>query len=384
MRIEPYPAYREKDAPNEYNAPAEDGSRPGLFYISEYQAETKSRSHIESTAFHETIPGHHLQHAIGMERKDIHPVGRYLGSSGYSEGWALYSERLADEMKLYSSDEDRLGMLSSQAFRAARLVVDTGIHALGWERQRAIDYMLAHTTLNAHDAASEIDRYIIWPGQATAYMLGRLEILAGREEARKAAEEFRARFKEQGQVRAVRTVDLVSGALRNIRRNPSLDINPAYSPDGRRVAFQSDQSGRLEVWVMGRDGSAPRPITRTGVTGHFLLWTRDGGAVVYRVPGPQPVLMEAPLDGGDPRPLAEIAGGSHISFSPTGDLVLDVVAHKTLWVSPVRGGTPVEIFTFDDPEVRIDYPVWSPDGRFALFDRFRPQGAALWLLEGVE
>jgi Tol biopolymer transport system component/serine/threonine protein kinase len=181
------------------------------------------------------------------------------------------------------------------------------------------------------------------------------------------------------------TVDVASGALRNIRRNPSLDINPACSPDGQLVAFQSDQSGRLEVWVMGRDGSAPRQLTRTGVIGHFLRWTRDGGAVVFRVPGgAHPVLMEAPLDGGDPRPLAEIAGGSHISFSPKGDLVLDVVAHKTLWVSPVRGGAPAEVFTFDDPEVRIDYPVWSPDGRFALFDRFRPQGAALWLLEGVE
>jgi uncharacterized protein (DUF885 family) len=183
VRIEPYPAYREKDAPNEYNSPAEDGSRPGLFYISAYQAETKSRSPIESTAFHETIPGHHLQTAIGMERKDIHSVGRYLGSSGYAEGWALYSERLADEMKLYSSDEDRLGMLSSQAFRAARLVVDTGMHALGWERQRAIDYMLAHSAETAADIRAEIDRYIIWPGQATAYMLGAIEIQRVRAEA---------------------------------------------------------------------------------------------------------------------------------------------------------------------------------------------------------
>ena len=191
VRIEPYPAYREKDAPNEYNSPAEDGSRPGLFYISAYRAETRSRSPIESTAFHETIPGHHLQTAIGMERKDIHPVGRYLGSSGYAEGWALYAERLADEMKLYSSDEDRLGMLSSQAFRAARLVVDTGMHALGWERQRAIDYMLAHTTESADDIRAEIDRYIIWPGQATAYMLGALEIQRLRGEAQ---ETLGARF----------------------------------------------------------------------------------------------------------------------------------------------------------------------------------------------
>jgi uncharacterized protein (DUF885 family) len=183
VRIEPYPAYRERNAPNEYNPPAEDGSRPALFYISAYQAETKSRSNIESTAFHETIPGHHLQVAIAVERKDIHPIGRYEFTSGYVEGWALYAETLADEMGLYSSDLDRLGMLSSQAFRAARLVVDSGIHAFGWDRQRAIDYMLAHTSESPDDVASEIDRYIVWPGQATAYMIGMLEMRRLRREA---------------------------------------------------------------------------------------------------------------------------------------------------------------------------------------------------------
>jgi uncharacterized protein (DUF885 family) len=184
IRIEPYPAYREKNAPNEYNPPAEDGSRPALFYISAYQADKKSRSGTESTAFHETIPGHHLQIGIAVERKEIHPIGRYLFNSGYVEGWALYAEGLADEMGLYSSDLDRLGLLSSQAFRAARLVVDSGMHVLGWSRQQAIDYMLAHTTEAADDAASEIDRYIIWPGQATAYMLGMLEIQRVRDEAK--------------------------------------------------------------------------------------------------------------------------------------------------------------------------------------------------------
>jgi uncharacterized protein (DUF885 family) len=183
VRIEPYPKFREKDAPNEYNAPAEDGSRPGQFLISAYQAERKSKSGPESTAFHETIPGHHLQIAIALERSEIHPIGRYLANSGYVEGWALYAERLADEMKLYSSDLDRLGMLSSQAFRAARLVVDSGLHVLGWTRQRAIDYMLAHTTEEPADVAAEIDRYIIWPGQATSYMLGMLEIRRLRDEA---------------------------------------------------------------------------------------------------------------------------------------------------------------------------------------------------------
>jgi uncharacterized protein (DUF885 family) len=187
VRIEPYPAFREKSgAPGEYNPPAEDGSRSGLFYINAWQPEKTTRSDNESTAFHETIPGHHLQIAIALERRDNHPLARYLFNGGYVEGWALYAEQLADEMKLYTGDLDRLGMLSSQNWRASRLVVDTGLHALGWTRQQAIDYMLAHTPQSAESAASEVDRYIIMPGQATSYMLGRLEIVAARDEMRKA------------------------------------------------------------------------------------------------------------------------------------------------------------------------------------------------------
>jgi uncharacterized protein (DUF885 family) len=182
--IEPYPVFREKNGSNEYNPPAEDGSRPGLFYISAYEAEKQSRAGAESTAFHETFPGHHLQGSIALERGDSHPLGRYLGNSGYLEGWALYTERLADEMKLYSSDLDRLGMLSSQALRAARLVVDTGLHSQGWSRQQAIDYMLAHTAESREYLEAEVDRYIIYPGQATSYMLGMLEIQKAREAAR--------------------------------------------------------------------------------------------------------------------------------------------------------------------------------------------------------
>jgi uncharacterized protein (DUF885 family) len=184
--ITPYPAFREKNAPNEYNPPAEDGSRPAVFFISAYHAEQQNRVEDESTAFHETIPGHHLQGAIALERKENHPLGRYIFNSGYVEGWALYAETLADEMHLFSSDLDRLGMLSSQALRAARLVVDSGMHTLGWTRRQAIDYMLAHVAEDEHTVTSEVDRYIIWPGQATAYMIGNLEIRAARTEAEQA------------------------------------------------------------------------------------------------------------------------------------------------------------------------------------------------------
>ncbi len=184
MVIQPYPKFREKNAPNEYNPPAEDGSRPAVFFISAYQAEKQSRVEDESTAFHETIPGHHLQGSIALERKEIHPIGRYIFNSGYVEGWALYAERLADEMKLYSGDVDRVGMLSGQALRASRLVVDSGLHTMNWTRQQAIDYMLAHTAEGEHEIASEVDRYISWPGQATAYMI--VEIRAARDDAEKA------------------------------------------------------------------------------------------------------------------------------------------------------------------------------------------------------
>jgi uncharacterized protein (DUF885 family) len=181
--IQPYPAFREKNGPNEYNSPAEDGSRPGVFFINAYQAEKHSRVEDESTAFHETIPGHHLQGSIALENKNIHPIGRYFWNSGYGEGWALYSERVSDELHLFSDDVERLGMLSGQQLRAVRLVVDSGIHTKNWTRKQAIDYMLAHTAENEHDATAEIDRYIIYPGQATSYMLGAIEIRNARDAA---------------------------------------------------------------------------------------------------------------------------------------------------------------------------------------------------------
>lgn len=185
--IEPYPAFREASAVGSYESPAEDGSRPGVFRISTYQPENRSRSGPQAVAFHETIPGHHLQGTIALEHAGaVHPLMRYMGNSGYSEGWALYSERLADEMGLYSSDLDRMGMLSEQAWRAARLVIDPGLHTMGWTREQSIEYLASHTTALQDEAVSEIDRYIIWPGQATSYMLGMLEISRFRAEAESA------------------------------------------------------------------------------------------------------------------------------------------------------------------------------------------------------
>ena len=182
------------------------------------------------------------------------------------------------------------------------------------------------------------------------------------------------------------TVDLESGRLTQLTRNRSIDINPFYSPDGRSIAYVSDQGGRLEVWAMNSDGGRARPLTSTGVMGHFLRWTRGGETIVYRCPsfGGAPRTLEVPLAGGEPQPLPEVAGGAHMSFSPDFSRILDVIGHKTLWVSPLAGGSPEPVFEFEDPDIRIDYPVWSPDGRSLLFDRFRPQGGDVWLMEGLE
>ena len=136
---------------------------------------------------------------------------------------------------------------------------------------------------------------------------------------------------------------------------------------------------------MGADGSSPRQLTTVGVGGHFLRWSKDSTGIVFRCPcGGKAQTMLVPLAGAEPRPTAEVAGGSHMSFSPDGSLVMDVQAHKTLWVSPLHAGTPERVFAFDDADARIDYPVWSPDGRWILFDRFRPQGGDIWLMEGLD
>jgi uncharacterized protein (DUF885 family) len=184
--VQPFPSYLERGAPpGQYQAAPDDGSRPGTYRVNTFQPEQRSRGDLEDVTFHEAIPGHHLQISIARERAGggVHPVTRYLGNSGFSEGWGLYTERLADEMGLYSSDLGRMGMLNGEAFRAARLVVDAGIHALGWTRQQAIDYLAQNANASAEQIAAEVDRYIATPGQATAYMVGMLEIRRLRSDA---------------------------------------------------------------------------------------------------------------------------------------------------------------------------------------------------------
>ena len=177
--VRPVDTFMEKDAPFAYYfPPAVDGSRPGIYYVNTYDLPHRYFSTLGTTTYHEAVPGHHLQIALEMEHPGL-PAFRRLGSrlvgGAYAEGWGLYSERLAGEMGLFRNDAERFGMLTAQAWRAGRLIVDTGIHALRRDRAWGVRVLL-DAGLTETDASIETDRYITWPGQALTYKVGQREI----------------------------------------------------------------------------------------------------------------------------------------------------------------------------------------------------------------
>ncbi|HVL52852.1 MAG TPA: DUF885 domain-containing protein [Vitreimonas sp.] len=177
--VRPVEEFKERDAPFAYYfPPTVDGSRRGIYYVNGYDLPTRTFTKLASTTYHEAVPGHHFQIALEMENPGLitfRRLGARMVGGAYVEGWGLYSEKLADEMGLYRSDGERFGMLDAIAWRAARLVVDTGLHALRWTRQQSIDF-LREAGLEETDALIETDRYICWPGQALTYMVGQREI----------------------------------------------------------------------------------------------------------------------------------------------------------------------------------------------------------------
>ena len=183
-RVEPF---REQNAGKAfYQSPPPDGSRPGIYYANLYDMSAMPKTDLEALAFHEGLPGHHLQRAITAELKGVPDVQRYLSFTAFSEGWGLYTEQLAHEMGFYEDPYSRFGQLAMELWRAARLVVDTGIHHKRWTREEAIDYLVSNTPNAEYDCIKAIERYIAMPGQATAYMIGKLKILELRENARDA------------------------------------------------------------------------------------------------------------------------------------------------------------------------------------------------------
>jgi uncharacterized protein (DUF885 family) len=207
VEVKPLEAFREKNAPAAYyEEGAWDGSRAGSYYVNTYDTPHRLLFQREALAFHEAVPGHHIQLTLAQEVRGVPAFRREVGQSAFVEGWAHYAELLADEQGLYSGDEARFGMLSDQALRAARLVVDTGLHAQGWTREQAIQFLLDHTAEPPDESAREVDRYIVWPAQALAYKLGQLEILKLRSEAREA-------LGERFDLRAFHDAVLANGAV---------------------------------------------------------------------------------------------------------------------------------------------------------------------------
>jgi uncharacterized protein (DUF885 family) len=176
--VEPFPAFQEPSQPlANYESPAEDGTRPGVFHVNlAYATAPGEKLRMEGLAFHEGIPGHHFQLAIALERPNVHPLNRYLGNSAFIEGWAIYAETVADGLGLFSSDASRLRWLEDKVYEGASVAMEAGMHAKGWTRQQAIDYELAHTTRTPEQAAIDVDRRIGWPGQGYSYQVGQLEI----------------------------------------------------------------------------------------------------------------------------------------------------------------------------------------------------------------
>jgi uncharacterized protein (DUF885 family) len=184
--VSPVPEYSEKSAPGGYYEPGSlMAGRPGVIYINTYDLKSRPSWALESLIAHESVPGHHLQGSIALEMDKVPEFRKFGWYTAYGEGWALYAESLGAEIGLYKDPFSEFGHLGEEMLRAVRLVVDTGMHALGWSRQRAIDYFLANSPTVEHEVIVEIDRYLVWPGQALGYKIGQLKIKELREKWQK-------------------------------------------------------------------------------------------------------------------------------------------------------------------------------------------------------
>ena len=207
VEVRRVPEFRQKTAAGgSYQGPSMDGSRPGIFYANLYDVTATPKWAMRTLAYHEAIPGHHFQIAIRTELEGLPTFRNVLGFTSYSEGWALYAERLAWELGYQDDPYDNLGRLQDELLRAVRLVVDTGLHHQRWSREQAIEYMATTTGMAATDVESEIERYIVWPGQALAYKVGQLKLLELREKMNQA-------LGERFEIRQFHNVVLSDGAL---------------------------------------------------------------------------------------------------------------------------------------------------------------------------
>ena len=181
----PMEAFRAPDSvPADYSPGAGDGSRPGRINVNEYDPQNRLLLNVEAIAYHEGIPGHHLQFSIAQEMPGLPPFRRFASYNAYSEGWAFYAERLGKEAGFYQDPYSEYGRLENEMWRSVRLVVDTGVHSMHWSRQQMVDFFRKHTAMDEPNVQTEVDRYIAWPGQALAYKIGQMKIVELRERAR--------------------------------------------------------------------------------------------------------------------------------------------------------------------------------------------------------
>ena len=207
VEVQPVQAFREKEAASaEYSQGTPDGSRPGIIYVNTGDYMHRTLVNVESTAYHEGVPGHHMQISIAQTLPGLPAFRQQAGYTGYQEGWALYAERLGKDIGFYQDPYSDYGRLSDEMLRAIRLVLDTGVHYKHWTRQQMIDFFHAHSSEDEPDVQAETDRYIAIPAQALAYKLGQLEILKLRENAKA---ELGSRF----DIRAFHDEILNGGAL---------------------------------------------------------------------------------------------------------------------------------------------------------------------------
>ncbi|HYN19505.1 MAG TPA: DUF885 domain-containing protein, partial [Thermoanaerobaculia bacterium] len=203
----PMPSYAEKSQTTAYYEDGNpDAGRPGYYNVNTYDLKSRPKWEMEALTLHESVPGHHLQIALAQEQKDVPEWRKYDGYTAFIEGWALYAESLGTEMGFYQDPYSKFGQLTYEMWRAVRLVVDTGMHSLGWSRDQAIDFFKKNASKTEHDIVVEVDRYIVTPGQALAYKLGELKIKELRAYATK---ELGDRF----DVRAFHDQVLGNGAL---------------------------------------------------------------------------------------------------------------------------------------------------------------------------